>query len=117
MGDQIPTTTTTFKALKSIPLPWIFAAMIGGGGFAGGSFLGGRIDEDTLKAITLAVQDNGRRDETYVGGGGVTRQEFKSLRELVEGNAQQIEKLIGVTTETSKTMVRLLERSVSPRAP
>lgn len=41
-SDQIPTTTATFRALKSLPFPWIVAALVaGGGGLAGGSFLGG----------------------------------------------------------------------------
>lgn len=114
MAEPIPTTTAaTFKALKRLhlhPLPWIVAAVFGSGGMMGGSFLGGGIDEDTLKAITLAVKENSRQDETFVGGGGATRQELKSLRELVEGNAQQIEKL-------SDYMVRLLERSADPRGP
>ncbi len=75
------------------------------------------IDEDTLKAITLAVKENGRQDETFVGGGGVTRAEFQGLTKIVEGNAEGIAKLVEVNTENSQLMVRLLERSISPRGP
>ncbi len=56
---EIPTTTGTFKALKSLPLPWIVAAMVGGGGLAGGSFLGGGSDPQLsadLAEIKMSLQ-------------------------------------------------------------
>lgn len=60
MADDIPTTTATFRALKSLPLPWLLllgGGLLGGGGLAGGSFLGGGVDQDVgPELVEIKVQ-------------------------------------------------------------
>ncbi len=72
------------------------------------------IDKEALRLITLQVADIQRRDETFVGGGAVPKSDFEALQTMVERNAEQIASLIELSTDQSKTLAILVERTRDP---